>query len=147
MATDATIAGWTVLADPEHTRATYSEMSMGGSQKCGCDGCRNFQLVRNSAFPPEVIQFFEVAGIDITKDAEVYEYGEIAPGIHSYGGEYYFLGKIIKQPSGEVSLQPGFRFVLTTPSPLMPPNFRGEESLCFLFEAELPWVIGNGSHA
>lgn len=147
MTTEATIAGWTVLADLERTRETYSEIELGGSRKCNCEGCRNFQLVRTRAFPPEVIQFFEAVGIDILKDAEVYEYGEVKTDIHSYGGEYYFLGKIINQPSGEVLLRPGFRVAIATPTPLMPPQFHRDESLCFLFEAELPWVINNAPYA
>ncbi|NTV10580.1 MAG: hypothetical protein HGA47_07375 [Zoogloea sp.] len=95
------------------------------------------------ALPSEVMRFFAAAGIDPRKDAEVYEQGEIAPRVHSYGGEYYFWGEIVSQARREQVFPNGFRFVFMQPSPLAQEQFKNEGALCFYFTAEIPWVLGN----
>lgn len=128
-----------VRVDVERTRATYASIESGGWVECGCASCKNFGAVVLKAFPSEVLAFFDRAGIDPLKDAEVYEHGESSPGFHSYGGEFYFWGEEVNAVLGELSEKPLFKFTFMPPSPLAQEEFRHPGALCFLFEADLPW--------
>ena len=137
----AEIAGWVVNVDVERTRATYAAIAKGGWETCSCLYCRNFGAVVLESFPADVLTFFAVAGIDALKDAEVYKFGESSPGMHSYGGEYYFWGNIEKESVGELSGKPKFQVTFCNPSPLVQAEFSEKGAICFLFSAELPWVL------
>ncbi len=128
--------------DSERTKRTYLEIVTGGAESCGCSYCRNYLATLPQALPDEVIEFFSIAGIDPKKDAEVYEQGEVSPGVRSYGGEYYLWAAIVSEPKKKQVLSKGFEFAFMQPSPLAQEQFRSEGSLCFFFNAELPWVIG-----
>jgi hypothetical protein len=131
--------------DTERTRKTYSEIEKGGAEICGCSGCKNYLAVLTDSLPKEVELFFSKAGIDPKKNAEVYEQGEVSPGVRSYGGEYYFWGAVISEARTEQVLSKNFRFVFMQPSPLAQEQFKSEGSLCFYFTAELPWVLESES--
>lgn len=132
-------------ADSERTKRTYFEIGKGGAESCGCSYCRNYLATIPQALPAEVLEFFSKAGIDPMKDAEVYEQGEVSPGVRSYGGEYCFWGSVVSEPKKEQVLSKGFQFAFKRPSPLAQEQFRSEEALCFYFNAELPWVLENES--
>ncbi len=134
-----------IRVDVERTRATYALIDSGNWSKCGCAYCMNFGAVALKAFPPEVLAFFERAGIDPLKDAEVYEFGESRPGFHSYGGEFYMWGEEVNAALGDIRADPTFKFTFMPPSPLAQNEFRGSGALCFLFEAELPWADNSGA--
>ena len=135
------IGGWVVSVDAERTRATYASIAKGGWENCGCTYCRNFGAVVLKSFPPKVLAFFAQAGIDPLKDAEVYEFGETSPGVRSYGGEYYFWGRIEQDAAGELQAEPKFQVTFTLPSALVQPEFRADGAASFVFSADLPWVL------
>ena len=137
----AQLAGWVVEVDAERTRTTYASIAKGGWEVCGCVYCRNFGAAVLNGFPPEVLAFFHQAGIDPLKDAEVYEFGETSPGVRSYGGEYYLWGRVEKDSPGELPAQHRFQVTFSSPSPLVQAEFGGEGAVCFLFSADLPWVL------
>jgi hypothetical protein len=137
----AELAGWLVSVDAERTRATYASIAKGGWEACGCTYCRNFGAVVLKSFPSAVLAFFRQAGIDPLKDAEVYEFGESSPRVRSYGGEYYFWGRIEKDAPGELQSKPKFQVTFSSPSALVQPEFRADGAICFLFSADLPWVL------
>ncbi len=135
------LGGYVLEADPARTRKTYLEIGKGGAEECGCSYCRNYLAVLPSALPEQVLSFFSAAGIDVRKDAEIYEQGEVSPGMRSYGGEYYLWGSVVTEPIGEQTLPNGFRFAFTKPTPLAQEQFKSEGALCFYFTANLPWVL------
>ena len=135
------IAGWVLDIDVKRTKATYAQIQKSGWETCGCQYCKNFGASLPDTFPKEIQDFFFKAGIDMSKDAEVYEYGEVSPGILHYGGEYYLWGKVIQEPDKENKLDSGFGICFTQPTPLAQEEFSAEGSLCFLFEAHIPWVL------
>lgn len=47
----STFGGWTYTCDRAATVRAYSQASTGGVDKCTCNGCRNFVLVRDEVFP------------------------------------------------------------------------------------------------
>lgn len=107
-----------VEVDAEETRRIYAQIEKGGAARCGCAYCRNYMALLPEPFPKEVMEFLRRSGIDINKDAEVYEMGETHPGFYSYGGEYYFISQKAPDPDADV-LASGFQFTVTLPSPLV----------------------------
>ena len=137
------VGDYVLEVDPIKTKNTYQSIKCGGAKTCGCTYCLNYLSVIQKAFPPPVLAFFSQAGIDIQKDAEVYEQGEILPGIRSYGGEYYLWGSVISEVKKEQILGKGFSFTFMQPTPLVQEQFKKAGALCFMFNAELPWVLDN----
>ena len=141
------LGNWIINADVERTRETYATIKKGGCVKCGCSYCRNYIASLSNVLPAEVMEFFVESGIDPKKDAEVYEMGEVSSGVRSYGGEYYLWGEIVSKPKEETIINNNFTFCFTKPSPLAQEVFRNEGALCFLFNAEVPWVLPDESNA
>ena len=141
------LGDYVLEVDSERTKSTYIEIEKGGAETCKCVGCKNYVAALPGSLPDEVLQFFYSTGIDPKKNAEVYEQGEILPGIHSYGGEYYLWGSIVSEPKREHVLSKGFRFAFMKPSPLAQKQFRNEGALCFYFNAEIPWVLARDASA
>ena len=51
------------------------QVAESGSDRCGCDECGNFALVRDHAYPPEVSVILDSLCIDFTKESEVITVG------------------------------------------------------------------------
>ncbi len=139
------LGNYVLEVDSERTKNTYLEIQKGGAEICGCSYCQNYIATFLKSFPDEVLHFFSYAGVDPHKDAEIFEQGEVSPGLRSYGGEYYLWGSIISESKKEQVLNKGFQFVFKQPSPLAQDQFRNEKSLCFYFITELPWVLDDES--
>ena len=134
-------AGYLLDVDVERTKATYAQIKQGGWESCDCQYCKNFGTALPDAFPQEIQNFFLKAGMDIYKDAEVYEYGEVSPEILHYGGEYYLWGKVIEEPSHEIKLPNNFLIAFIPPTPLIQKEFDSDGALCFNFTGYIPWVL------
>lgn len=130
-----------IEVDAVKTRAIYDSIERGGAKECGCSYCRNFLAQVPDCFPHEVIEFMNQCGIDPTKDAEVYEMGEVENGAYLYGGEYYFISR--SSPNVDASnLNNGFEFTILNPTPLEPNQFHNiDGSKCFSFIWSIPWVL------
>ncbi|RDX35749.1 hypothetical protein DZA50_06100 [Kangiella sp. HD9-110m-PIT-SAG07] len=135
------IGGYILELDKEATEKVYKKIRLGGSQECSCDYCKNYIEAIDSIFPEEITIFFDVAGIDKNKDAEVYELCEESPGIHHYGGEYYLLAKVIEHPKTPPKLGEYFNYSFIEPSPLVQEEFEVEGAVCFTFDTMVPWKL------
>jgi hypothetical protein len=90
--------GWTVRAYSEATRRCYERIEESGSDLCGCANCKNFVLVRDRAYPPEVLIVLDSLGVDFRKESEVHYYGRTTAGLHTYRGWFYVVGSIEDGP-------------------------------------------------
>jgi hypothetical protein len=85
---------WRYTVDRTATLEAYARQTAGGAATCTCTGCRNFVVARDQIFPARFVEFLNTLGIDPTKDAEVYNAGQVAPHRHHYGGWYHFIGTL-----------------------------------------------------
>ena len=89
---------WTLRSYLQATRRCYSQIEKSGSDACGCANCKNFALVRDRAYPSEVLDLFSSFGIDFRKESEVHYYGRTSAGLHTYRGWFYLVGAIEHGP-------------------------------------------------
>lgn len=89
-----TFGQWGFTSDRGATIVAYADAVHGGSDRCKCNGCRNFAAARSLVYPPAFLSLLESLGIDPRKDGEVYHNGQLAPGCHDYGGWFHFVGTL-----------------------------------------------------
>ncbi|MGD1098544.1 MAG: hypothetical protein ABSB35_42010 [Bryobacteraceae bacterium] len=89
---------WTLRADAEATRRAYERTEQGSAEGCVCDACKNFVIVRDEAYPPEVLNLFETVGIDYRKETELSHYWGLPSGLQLYSGWFYFAGQVAGGP-------------------------------------------------
>ena len=135
------LSGYQLEIDKEATTNTYKQISSGGCKGCGCDYCKNFSLALSTVFPKEILDFFALAGVDIKKDTEVYEFNEELSGEHLYGGEYHLWGKVLEEPKIEATIGKKFTFEFSERSQLVQNEFNKTGAVCFSFSAILPWLL------
>lgn len=100
---------WEFTCDAPTTKDAYARADDGGSKLCSCNGCRNFVIARERVFPGKFLELLDTLGIDSLKDGEVYHNGQMATGLHNYGGWYHFVGTLTKTGDfARVELAPGF---------------------------------------
>lgn len=92
----ASIGDWEFTCDRQATLDSYVRAAHGNSERCSCNGCRNFVVAREQAFPQEFVKFLHSLGIDSRKDGEVYHNARLANGLHDYGGWFHFVGELNK---------------------------------------------------
>ena len=137
----ATLGKISMEVDAALTRQIYSSIECGETKRCGCAYCRNYMAQLPGIFPKEVLAFFEICGIDVNKDADVGQVGEIRPGTYCYLGEYFFICKTPPLIDND-NLPNDFTFAITLPSPVTQEKFvnvPGARS--FSFSCEVPWVL------
>jgi hypothetical protein len=147
-------ARWELECDPVFTRDIFGRLSTGAPEACACVHCRNFAAARNQVYPADVKRLFEVLGISMDREAEVYHTHRIAPGRHHYGGWFHFVGMIVRgsdaaKQIGTTSawsfdldkISPGFRMGFTRRIGLLEAPFRGQPIVQLEFDAEVPWVL------
>jgi hypothetical protein len=136
------LPGWRVLYDTAATRAVHARLPTGGADSCSCDPCRNWVLSRARLVPAELQVLLDRLGIPLDRDAEIYHNARLESGLHSYGGWYHFVGRVL---SGEREASPHVPFgqfaVFFHSSPaLLPEAFAGQPVVQLEFDAELPWL-------
>ena len=89
---------WVVRSEPELTEEAYAQVESGGAEYCGCEECFNFAAARHLIYTPEVLELFEVLGVDPLLEAEVRHDGRLAPGRHAYTVAFYVVGEIESGP-------------------------------------------------
>ena len=92
--------------DIESTKQFYAAGSV--SERCSCDGCRNYEKAVNT-LPSEVQNFFASLGVDISKACEVYVNCGNADGTLLYGGFYHLCGSVLEGSSAWVAANPVVR--------------------------------------
>ena len=95
---------WTHELDASLTFETYSQIQIGASESCGCAECLNFAAQRSIAFPRKFRDFLALAGISVDREAEIYHNSRLDSGLHSYGGWFHFVGKIISGSDAFVAI-------------------------------------------
>ena len=153
--TTAQFRRWRIKYDPDATRKAYAQVLQGSPEECGCNTCKNFAAARNYAYPPEAKAFFELLGIDLSKEPEVYHNRRLENGLHSYGGWFHFTGSIEegsdakKQVAENVfrfeleQITDGYAIGLTSHKALVPASFGDPQVVQIEFEAKVPWVINS----
>jgi hypothetical protein len=142
-----TFGEWEFSIDRQATLDAYARAPRGDSERCSCNGCRNFVAARDQAFPKAFVDLLQNWGIDIRKDGEVYHNAQLPSGLHDYGGWFHFVGTLTK--TGDlpvVELVPGFSVWLNKPSAPALDVFEGLPLVEVQFHTELvPWVLNEPS--
>jgi hypothetical protein len=138
------IGPWTVEADAAATRGCYAQLGDSFSEGCTCDPCKNFALVREQAYPPEIVALFQQLGVDSRQVFELSHYSRMPSGLHLYGGWHYICGSIKSGPdsvkgTNPYQINPTFAIELTHTHQARQP-FSGFSCVQVDFYAELPWV-------
>ena len=140
--TELRIGDQTIRYDREATVAVYATLDHGGAEECGCLFCKNFAAQRKLVYPASFRALLEQLGIDPNKEGEVFEYGPVADGCHTYGGWFYFVGEMVT--AGERNSQAAdahqFEFFFSSVGP-NPPAFRGRPRLILEFTTHVKWVL------
>jgi hypothetical protein len=140
---------WRLCCDREMTRRAYTSIAQGGAEACGCAYCRNFILARPHVIPSEAFALFERLGVDVSKEAEVYQTHPLRLGLHAYGGWLHFVGAIEQgadalTPSGVIELEPlgpTFSLGFTNRLALVPASFAALPTCQVEFAAKVPWLL------
>ncbi len=85
---------WEILCDPAATRRTYDLIAKNPPALCTCSGCQNFRRVREQVYPPAALSLFAQVGIAPHLEAEIFEGGQDANGLHRYGGCFHLVGHL-----------------------------------------------------
>jgi hypothetical protein len=135
--TELRIGDQLIRFDREATIAAYSQIAQGGSDKCTCQGCRNFALQRERVYPAEFLEIINTLGIDPAKKGEAVHYGPKGP-LQFYGGWFYFVGELL----GERLVDAGnnFQFFIGTSFPKPPASFSAPVAV-IKFTTNLPWSL------
>jgi hypothetical protein len=86
--------GWEVSADIVATRRSYLQIEQGVADTCRCAACRNFVLVREQFYPPEVRGLLERLGIDYRREIGLLYWQPDADEVVHYQGKHHFVGEI-----------------------------------------------------
>jgi len=104
---DFAFGPWTIQSDVAATRRCYEHCKHGGTEACGCPNCTNFALVRELAYPLELLALFDSLGIDFKKEHEVHHYRRTPAGLHIYRGWFYVVGSVAQGPDSWIRQQDG----------------------------------------
>ena len=144
---------WKIECDRDATRAAYALVPAGTPERCGCLHCRNFAAARTQVYGQPMLAIFDRLGIDREREAEVYHNARLAPGLHSYGGWFHFVGILVsgadsRRPIRDdlwtrdlQSATPRLSVGFTAGVQLVPASFKGLQLVQFEFTAEVPWVL------
>jgi len=128
--------------DRAATLAAYKEVPSGGSEQCGCSGCRNFLVQREAIYPQSFRAVLERLGIDPRKEGEAYEIGPSGDGHRLYGGWFYFVGELAEAGEKMTDLLSGFQcyFRASTALPAADACF-GNRVAAIEFVAKADWIL------
>lgn len=135
---------WAIEFDYDVTKSAYSKILQSDPERCGCSYCKNFILARQKVYPKEFLNVLTRIGIDSHKEAEVAEFGEIKPGLHSYCGWFHFVGRILKRPKEDdyLSKSENFSWSFTPQRICLPDAFNKEMPIAQVdFLANVPWLL------
>lgn len=147
---------WELAVDLQATRDAYAALEIGWPEYCGCVHCRNFQLARPQAYPPEALGLFERLGIASTREQEVVPVEPLGREAYFYTGSFPFVGRLVSgadfwkpkpdgglmnDRSGTEYLTDTFRMGFTNHLARTPRPFRGKPIVQLEFGVQLPWVI------
>jgi hypothetical protein len=137
------IAGTTSFVEPEETRRIYARIPCGGADTCNCLPCRNFQLVRDAAYPPDFRELLNELGIDYRKELEVFLGVPLENGTHLYEGWFCFVGKAYGRAmsTSDSSTDTGFSYRIADSAPGPQREFEDHGVLHLEFRTSVPWLL------
>jgi len=148
-----TFARWIIQVDSSLTRDLYRSIPNGSPEDCRCDPCLNFVANRKQIYPAAAQELLAQLGIDWHKEAEIYNNGQIRPGIHLYGGWFHFVGnmqcgndcwKSVGDKSYSADFHPvtdNFMLGFSNNIALLPDPFKGKDVVQVEFSVETTWII------
>jgi hypothetical protein len=136
------LPGWRIEYDRSATIAAHVRSPATGPETCGCDPCRNWAATRDRLLPPDFRELLDRLGIPFDREAEVYHNCRLDAGLHSYGGWYHFVGRILsgeQAGSPHVAFGPLSVYFHSRPA-LLPEAFARELVVQLEMVAEVPWL-------
>jgi len=133
------IGDWTIEIDQVATQRIYATLPLLTSS-CDCLFCRNYAEACKS-LSPTVLEFFDNLGIDPTKATEVYELSKLDNGLHSYGGIYHLVGRMVDtlESVENFEVDKTFEVSFTTKLELTPEEFT-DPVVQMNFLTDIVWV-------
>jgi hypothetical protein len=138
------LPGWRIEYDRGATVAAYASTQTNGPEACGCDPCRNWATTRDGFFPRGFRELLDRLGVPFDGECEVYHNCRLKSGLHSYGGWYHFVGRVLsgeREGSPHVVFGPFSVFFHSSPA-LLPEAFAGQPVVQLEIVAEVPWLSG-----
>jgi hypothetical protein len=154
------VSRWVLGIDLDATRQAFANLAASDVPEtcCDCGDCRNFAAAFPAPFPPEALDLFEQLGMNARYPSEVYRVYQIQPGLHSYGGWFHYIGRLL---DGESALVEGFyrldehgnrvwdfepfgkafEFRFSTRRLPEPDVFEGLQIVALEFFTNAPWVL------
>jgi hypothetical protein len=86
---------WHILVDREKTVYLYTHCVTSFVANTKCIECRNFVLLRDDAYPADLMTFFAQLGIDPFREVEVDHYQLPEHGRAQYYVELWFVGRLL----------------------------------------------------
>ncbi len=140
---------WELIVDKDLTKSTYDKATMGSTDGCVCNECKNFANFRDNTYPNEIKELFNSLGIDYKKEIKTCHYSKEENGLHFYGGSFQFKGHFIGKDC-EIPLDDTeYTFDLTPITENFSIGFRkanqftllGESIVQIEIETKIPWSI------
>ncbi len=143
---------WQLEVDPLATARAHAARESGDPETCGCLYCRNFVSARQVAYPAEFVQLLSELGVPPNRESEVFQYAEVEPGLHLYGGWFHFVGSVSAGPDAQPGGPSGgamtlthindrFSLGFTKHAEMVPKSFLAPEVTQIEFTAKVPWLL------
>jgi hypothetical protein len=151
--TTVAYARWVLEVDARQTALTYSKISGGGADECGCQGCLNFARARERVYPASVLKLFHELGVDFRREAEVTHQRGLPGHLHSYDGWFHCVGHLTTGRDGWREVAPRSyvpdveevddSFALAFSNRYAPAHeaFEGLPLVQVFFLAKVPWLL------
>ena len=136
------LPGWKIEYDREATTAVYGAKPPRGPAACACGSCRNWCASRERLLTIDFRNLLADLGIPFDHEIEVYHNGRLENGLHSYGGWYHFIGRVL---FGERECSPNvvygsFSAYFHSKPALLADGFIGQSVVQLEIEAQVPWL-------
>lgn len=136
------LPGWKIEYDREATTAAYGAKPLRGPAACACAACRNWCASRERLLTIDFRNLLADLGILFDHEIEVYHNGRLENGLHSYGGWYHFIGRVL---FGEAECSPNvvygsFSAYFHSKPTLLADGFIGQSVVQLEIEAQVPWL-------
>jgi hypothetical protein len=136
------LPGWRIEYDRVATAAAYACAPVNGPEACGCGPCRNWAATRARLLPEAFRALLDRLGIPLDREAEVYHNARLESGLHSYGGWYHFVGRVLfgeRECSPHVAVGPLAVYFHSQPA-MLPEAFARQPVVQLEIDAEVPWL-------